>query len=79
VRVLVTGGAGFIGSAVCRSLVGEQNATVLNVDKLTNAANLASLRTIENNLRYGFCQADICDRKTMSALSTNLVPMLSCT
>src|SRR6516162_338108 len=73
-RVVVTGGAGFIGSAVCRFLVGEQNATVLNVDKLTYAANLASLRTIENDPRYGFCQADIRDRKTMSALVHDFRP-----
>ena len=53
-RVLVTGGAGFIGSAVCRLLVGERSATVLNIDKLTYAANLASLRTIESNPRYIF-------------------------
>jgi hypothetical protein len=48
-RVLVTGGAGFIGSAVCRLLVGEMKATVLDVDKLTYAANLGSLRTIEDD------------------------------
>ena len=57
-RVLVTGGAGFIGSAVCRLLVGELGATVLNVDKLTYAANLTSLRPIEGNRRYAFCRAD---------------------
>src|SRR5882672_2409582 len=61
-RILVTGGAGFIGSAVCRLLVGELGATVLNVDKLTYAANLQSLRTIENHPVYSFRHADICDR-----------------
>src|SRR5947208_14263133 len=65
-KVLVTGGAGFIGSAVCRLLVGELGVTVLNVDKLTYAANLGSLRSIEANPRYAFRQADICDRQTMS-------------
>ena len=45
-RVLVTGGAGFIGSAVCRLLVGELGVTVLNLDKLTYAANVASVRPI---------------------------------
>jgi dTDP-glucose 4,6-dehydratase len=64
-KVLVTGGAGFIGSAVCRLLVGTRNASVLNIDKLTYAANLASLREIENDPRYSFRQADICDRDTM--------------
>ena len=61
-KILVTGGAGFIGSAVCRLLVGEIGATVLNVDKLTYAANLASLRPIENDPHYRFRRADICDR-----------------
>jgi dTDP-glucose 4,6-dehydratase len=61
-RILVTGGAGFIGSAVCRLLVGELGATVLNCDKLTYAANLQSLRTIENHPVYSFRHADICDR-----------------
>ena len=73
-KVLVTGGAGFIGSAVCRLLVGEIDVTVLNVDKLTYAANLASLRTIEQNPRYSFRQADICDRPTISGLLQNFDP-----
>jgi len=64
-KVLVTGGAGFIGSAVCRLFVGELNATVLNVDKLTYAANLGSLQAIESNPRYSFRRADICDRQAM--------------
>ena len=67
-RVLVTGGAGFIGSAVCRLFVGEFGATVLNVDKLTYAANLASLRALEGHRGYAFCQADICDRARMGQL-----------
>jgi dTDP-glucose 4,6-dehydratase len=67
-KVMVTGGAGFIGSAVCRLLVGELNTTVLNVDKLTYAANLESLRVIEANPRYVFRRADVCDRQTMFSL-----------
>ena len=67
-KVLVTGGAGFIGSAVCRLFVGELGATVLNVDKLTYAANLGSLRLIEANPRYIFRRADICDRQAMLAV-----------
>ena len=51
-KILVTGGAGFIGSAVCRLLVSELGETVLNLDKLTYAANLASLKPIENSPRY---------------------------
>ena len=73
-RVLVTGGAGFIGSAACRLLVSELNATVLNVDKLTYAANLMSLRTIESNPQYGFRQADICDRQMMLNLLRDFDP-----
>jgi dTDP-glucose 4,6-dehydratase len=73
-KVLVTGGAGFIGSAVCRLLVGELDATVLNVDKLTYAANLMSLRTIADNPRYAFRHADICDRHTMLGLFRDFEP-----
>jgi dTDP-glucose 4,6-dehydratase len=67
-RVLVTGGAGFIGSAVCRLLVGELGVSVLNVDKLTYAANLASLNGIENDPRYSFQRADIADRAAIAGL-----------
>lgn len=48
-KMLVTGGAGFIGSAACRLLVGELNVAVLHVDELTYAANLVSLRTVETH------------------------------
>jgi dTDP-glucose 4,6-dehydratase len=64
-RVLVTGGAGFIGSAVCRYLVGL-GASVLNVDKLTYAGNLASLREIENEGNYRFARIDICDEVALA-------------
>lgn len=60
-RILVTGGAGFIGSALVRYLVSEVGATVLNLDKLTYAGNLASLAPIEGANNYSFVQADICD------------------
>src|SRR3974377_2164790 len=73
-KVLVTGGAGFIGSAVCRLFVGEFGATVLNVDKLTYAANPASLRSIEQSPRYGFCQAGLCDRPTIVELLGDFDP-----
>jgi len=66
VRVLVTGGAGFIGSELVRYLVLEKGYEVLNVDKLTYAGNLASLRAISNKSGYHFLQADICDRAAMS-------------
>lgn len=67
-KVMVTGGAGFIGSAVCRHLVGERGEAVLNVDKLTYAASLSSLRAIDANPDYAFSQADICDGDAMLAL-----------
>jgi dTDP-glucose 4,6-dehydratase len=73
-NILVTGGAGFIGSAVCRFLVGEVGAAVLNVDKLTYAANLASLKPIENNPRYRFRRADIGDRATIAELMRGFQP-----
>lgn len=60
VRILVTGGAGFIGSAACRHLV-KENHQVVNVDKLTYAGNLASLKEIEGRENYAFVNADIRD------------------
>ncbi|MGB7603101.1 MAG: dTDP-glucose 4,6-dehydratase [Candidatus Sulfotelmatobacter sp.] len=66
-RVLVTGGAGFVGSAVCRHLIHRVGATILNVDKLTYAGNLASLREIAHSPNYHFLVADICDRTAMEA------------
>jgi dTDP-glucose 4,6-dehydratase len=73
-KVLVTGGAGFIGSAVCRLLIGELGAAVLNVDKLTYAANLASLKPVESDERYRFRRADIADRATIAALLVSFAP-----
>jgi dTDP-glucose 4,6-dehydratase len=74
VKILVTGGAGFIGSAVCRLFVGELGATVLNVDKLTYAANPASLRAIEGHPNYAFRRADICEREALAALLREFDP-----
>ena len=73
-RVLVTGGAGFIGSAVCRLLVGELGISVLNLDKLTYAANLASLKAIANSPNYRFHQGDIGDRQTVAPLLAEFRP-----
>ncbi len=65
-RIVVTGGAGFIGSALCRHLVGDVGAEVLNIDKLTYAANLKSLAAVDQNPRYRFLKADICDRAAVA-------------
>ncbi len=64
-RCIVTGGAGFIGSALARHLVRDTEATVLVVDKLTYAGNLESLKEVADSPRYTFLQADICDQATM--------------
>jgi NAD(P)-dependent dehydrogenase (short-subunit alcohol dehydrogenase family) len=66
-KIIVTGGAGFIGSAVCRYLVNEVGAVVLNIDKLTYAANLTSLESLFSSPSYHFRQADICHRDAMDA------------
>jgi dTDP-glucose 4,6-dehydratase len=65
-RFLVTGGAGFIGSAVCRRLVMNPEHRVINLDCLTYAGNLDSLRQIENYPNYRFVNADICDGLTVA-------------
>ena len=70
-RVLVTGGAGFIGSAVCRQLVADDANSVINVDKLTYAGNLASVRAIENRPNYKFVEADIADEEVIGDLLAN--------
>lgn len=73
-RILVTGGAGFIGSALVRHLVKNVGAEVLNVDKLTYAGNLASLKEIEGASNYQFLRADICDLQKMSEAMTSFRP-----
>ena len=73
-RVVVTGGAGFIGSAVCRHFVMEKGYSILNIDKLTYAANLRSLDSISENVRYSFVKADICDRESLDAILSDFSP-----
>jgi dTDP-glucose 4,6-dehydratase len=73
-RVLVTGGAGFIGSAVVRYLVGEERVQVLNVDKLTYASNLGSLVPVANDARYALLKADICDAARMATAFAEFQP-----
>lgn len=62
-KLLITGGAGFIGSALVRHLVADLNVTVINVDKLTYAGNIESLAEVSGSPRYLFSHTDICDRE----------------
>lgn len=73
-KLLVTGGAGFIGSAVVRHVIENTENEVLNVDKLTYAGNLESLARIAKNPRYTFSQTDICDRAALDELFENFQP-----
>lgn len=67
-KILVTGGAGFIGSAVCRLLLGETGDQVVNVDKLTYAGTLTSVAEVSDSPDYAFVQADIADRAAVQAI-----------
>jgi len=73
-RFLVTGGAGFIGSAVVRKLIGETEHEVCVVDKLTYAGNLASLEPVSRSNRYRFEQADIGDASRMKPIFADFQP-----
>ncbi|WP_342650257.1 dTDP-glucose 4,6-dehydratase [Pseudomonas sp. REB1044] len=73
-RILVTGGAGFIGSALIRHLIGHTDHQVLNLDKLTYAGNLESLQPIAQDSRYEFVQADIGDQAAVSATLERFQP-----
>ncbi len=67
-KILITGGAGFIGSALIRYLINETEHSVVNVDKLTYAGNLKALVSVANNLRYTFAKVDICDAEKIREL-----------
>ncbi|NBC37679.1 dTDP-glucose 4,6-dehydratase [Novosphingobium sp. FSY-8] len=73
-RVLVTGGAGFIGSALVRFLVLERGASVMTIDALTYAGNLASLRDVANHANHRFVHADIRDRAAMDRAFADFRP-----
>jgi len=75
-RIMVTGGAGFIGSAVIRYLIGETKHIVINVDKLTYAGNLESLLTICDHPRYYFELVDICDADSMQRVFSQYQPTI---
>ena len=73
-RILVTGGAGFIGSCVVRHIIKNTNDEVLNLDKLTYAGNLESLNEINDNPRYQFQQVDICDTDKLEVIFNTFKP-----
>lgn len=67
-KLLITGGAGFIGSAVIRHIIRNTGDSVVNLDKLTYAGNLESLASVADDPRYTFEQADICDRAALDRI-----------
>ncbi|WP_318519178.1 dTDP-glucose 4,6-dehydratase [Photobacterium leiognathi] len=73
-KILVTGGAGFIGSAVIRHIINNTQDEVINIDKLTYAGNLESLVEVENSQRYQFDQVDICDRTELDRVFKQYQP-----
>ena len=73
-RILITGGAGFIGSALIRHLLNHTEHQVLNLDKLTYAGNLESLASVADNPRYRFVQADIADSAAVSQALAEFQP-----
>ena len=73
-RILVTGGAGFIGSAVTRHIISQSEDEVCVLDKLTYAGNLDSLAPVAANPRYSFVRADICDRKAVDRVFADFAP-----
>ncbi|WP_283597167.1 dTDP-glucose 4,6-dehydratase [Photobacterium phosphoreum] len=73
-NILVTGGAGFIGSAVIRYIINNTKDNIINVDKLTYAGNLESLADVEHNERYAFEPIDICDRIALDRVFAEYQP-----
>lgn len=73
-KILVTGGAGFIGSAVIRNIIKNTKNSVINIDKLTYAGNLESLHSVEHHERYAFEQVDICDRAELNRVFLEYQP-----
>lgn len=73
-KIIVTGGAGFIGSAVVRHIISNTNDQVMVVDKLTYAGNLDSLESVSKDERYSFCKADICDSAIIDQVFNEFQP-----
>ncbi len=74
IKILITGGAGFIGGALVRHIINNTNHTVLNIDKLTYASNLNSLINISKNERYFFNKVDICDKIELMKIFSDYQP-----
>ena len=74
INYLITGGAGFIGSALIKVLNQRPNANILNIDKLTYAGNLENLKNLQSNKNYNFKKLDICDQSDMEAVFNNFKP-----
>ena len=75
-RILVTGGAGFIGSAVIREIIQNTTHEVLNIDCLTYAGNLENLTSVANSDRYTFAQVDICDKDRLQKSFDDFSPQI---
>ncbi len=75
-KILVTGGAGFIGSALVRHIIEDTDHNVVNVDKLTYAGNLDSLKSVSDSKRYAFEQVDICDHASLTRVFDQHAPDL---
>ena len=73
-RILITGGSGFIGSTLIRYIINQTQDSVINIDKLTYAANQSALKEVENNPRYAFEQIDICDLKAIESVFEKYQP-----
>lgn len=74
IKILITGGAGFIGSAMIRYIINNTQDLVVNIDKLTYAGNLSSLEEISNSSRYAFKQIDICDKIALEQIFNEYQP-----
>ncbi|MCF6175944.1 MAG: dTDP-glucose 4,6-dehydratase [Victivallaceae bacterium] len=73
-KIIITGGAGFIGSALIRHFIKNSDHTILNLDKLTYAGNLSSLKEVDESDRYCFMQLDICDKTGVEKLFADFRP-----
>ena len=73
-KILITGGSGFIGSALIRYVINQTPDSVINIDKLTYAANQSALKEVENSPRYAFEQVDICDLRAIESVFEKYQP-----